>query len=369
VNVQLPGVAARRKPGIPGIVTERSVPIGRGTGRPPLRQYTRPTADRAGYDLAGSLPGPAEDDGKLVGMQASDAQARLDRLEGLQLKPAGPQPGLVTGTAASLRDINQYRELLVLLVRRELRARYKNSSLGFVWSLVKPITQLIIYFVVIGKFLGAARAIPEFAIYVFCGLTMWALFNEVVSGGAGSIVGNSGLIKKVYLPREVFPLSTVGASMVNFAIQFAVLVGATAVAGSVPWSRRLLYVPMAVLLVLVFGTALAILLSAVNVYLRDVQHLLEIVMVILFWASPIVYSFTFVTDFLRGSWLEELYLANPVTLAILAFQRGMWTAGAQEPFPAGMPLRLGIALLLSVGLLWVSQRVFARLEGNFAQEL
>jgi ABC-2 type transport system permease protein len=302
-------------------------------------------------------------------MPETDAQVRLDRLQGLELKPAGTQRGLVAGTVSSLRDINQYRELLILLVRRELRARYKNSSLGFVWSLIKPITQLLIYFVVIGKFLGAARSIPEFAIYVFSGLTMWALFNELVSGGAGSIVANSGLIKKVYLPREVFPLSTVGASLVNFAIQFAVLVAGTIVVGSFPWSRKLLYVPAAVVLLLVFGTALAVLLSAVNVYLRDVQHLLEIVMVILFWASPIVYSFAYVADFFKGSWLEELYLANPVTLAILAFQRGMWAAGADEPFPSHMPLRLGVALILSVVLLWGSQRVFARLEGNFAQEL
>ncbi|MGY1605489.1 ABC transporter permease [Geodermatophilus sp. SYSU D00815] len=302
-------------------------------------------------------------------MQDSDADARLDRLARLDLQPVGPQQGLLTGTASSLRDIHQYRELLILLVRRELRARYKNSSLGFVWSLVKPVTQLLIYFVVIGQFLGAARSIPEFAIYVFAGLTMWALFNETVSGGAGAVVSNSGLIKKVYLPREVFPLSTVGAASVNFAIQFVVLVAGTVVIGSFPWSARLFYVPAAIALVLVFGTALALLLSAVNVYLRDVQHLLEIVTVILFWASPIVYSYAYVADFLEGSWLEQLYLSNPVTLAILAFQRGMWEAGAAEPFPSAMPLRLGIAFVASAALLWAAQRIFARLEGNFAQEL
>jgi ABC-2 type transport system permease protein len=302
-------------------------------------------------------------------MQDTDARARLDRLEGLALGPVGPQQGLVTGTAASVRDILRYRELLVLLVSRELRARYKNSSLGWVWSLVKPVAQLLIYFVVIGKFLGAARSIPEFGIFVFAGLTMWALFNEVVSGGAGSIVANAGLVKKVYLPREVFPLSTVGSASVNFAIQFGVLVVATLVVGSFPWSPRLVYVPLAIALMLVFATALAVLLSAVNVYLRDVQHLIEIVMLILFWASPIVYGFQFVTGFLKGGWLEQLYLANPVTLAILAFQRGMWTAGADQPFPAHMPLRMAVAFAFSLALLWAAQRVFARLEGNFAQEL
>jgi ABC-2 type transport system permease protein len=302
-------------------------------------------------------------------MQDSDARERLDRLTTLELAPVGPQQGFVAGTRSSLRDIHRYRELLVLLVRRELRARYKNSSLGFVWSLFKPVTQLLIYFVVIGKFLGAARNVPEFAVFVFSGLTMWALFSETVSGGAGSVVANSGLVKKIYLPREVFPLSTVGAAMVNFGIQFVVLLVATLVTGNFPWSLRLFYVPAAILLMLVFGTALAILLSAVNVYLRDVQHLLEIVIVVLFWASPIVYAFTYVADFFKGGWLEQLYLANPVTLAVLAFQRGMWEAGAHEPFPSHMALRLGIAFLCSVALLWGGQRVFARLEGNFAQEL
>jgi ABC-2 type transport system permease protein len=302
-------------------------------------------------------------------MQDTDARTRMERLAQLELKPVGPQRGLVSGTASSLRDIYRYRELLTLLVRRELRARYKDSSLGFTWSLFKPIAQLVIYFVVIGKFLGAARNVPEFAIFVFSGLTMWTLFNEIVGGGAGAVVSNSGLVKKVYLPREVFPLSSVGAALVNFGIQFLVVVAGTVVAGSVPWSLDLLYVPVAVALVVVFGTALALLLSAVNVYLRDVQHLIEIVIMILFWASPIVYSFSFVDHYLKGSWLEQLYLSNPVTLAVLAFQRGMWAAGADQPFPSMFPLRLGIALVCSLALLWGSQRVFSRLEGNFAQEL
>jgi ABC-2 type transport system permease protein len=302
-------------------------------------------------------------------MSETAVQARHERLASLELEQAGTQRGLVTGSLSALREIHRYRELLVLLVGRELRARYKNSSLGWIWSLVKPVAQLLIYFVVIGQFLGAARSIPEFGIFVFAGLTMWALFNETVAGGAGSIVANSGLVKKVYLPREVFPLSTVGAASVNFAIQFAVLVTATVVVGSFPWSRHLVYVPMAIALMLVFGTALALLLSAVNVYLRDVQHLIEIVMLILFWASPIVYSYQFVTGFLQGGWLEQLYLSNPVTLAILAFQRGMWAAGADQPFPAHMPIRMAVAFAFSLALLWAAQRVFARLEGNFAQEL
>jgi ABC-2 type transport system permease protein len=299
----------------------------------------------------------------------SVAEQRMQRLAGEPLVTAGPARGFLHGTAQAIRDLAAYRELLGLLVRRELKARYKDSTLGFLWSLIRPLTILLVYYIAIGKVLGAERSIPGFAVYVFTGLLAWQFFSEIVSGGTASIVSNGGLIKKVYLPREVFPLSTVGAALVNFAIQCGVLLAATLVVGSFPWSERLLYVPAAIALLLVFATALALLLSAINVYLRDVQHLIEIVTLILFWASPIVYSYAFVTDFLQGSWLEELYLANPVTLAILAFQRGVWEAGADQSFPAHMPLRLAVAFLFSLALLWAGQRVFARLEGNFAQEL
>lgn len=302
-------------------------------------------------------------------MSISVAEERAERLEQLKLVRVGPRPDFFQGTWSSVVDIARHRELLGLLVQRELRARYKNSSLGFAWSLVKPVAQLAIYFVVLGQFLGMARGIPQFAIFVFSGLTLWALMNETVAGGTGSVVGNSGLVKKVYVPREVFPLSTVGGAVVNFAIQFAVLVVATLVVGQPQTTWDVLYVPVAVLLVLLVGTGTALLLSAVNVYLRDIQHLVEIAMMVLFWASPIVYSYSYVTEYLKGGFLEELYLSNPVTLAILAFQRGVWVAGADQPFPSHMPLRLAVATLVAVVFLWFAQRLFARLEGNFAQEL
>ncbi len=235
--------------------------------------------------------------------------------------------------------------------------------------MLKPLAQLLVYYFVIGGLMKFGRNTPDFGIYIFAGLTVWTVFNEMVSGGTGSIVANSGLVKKVYLPREVFPLSTVGASLVNFAIQLGILLGFTIVAGAFPTSARLLYLPMGLLLILLFGSALALVLSAVNVYMRDMQHLVEIAMMLLFWASPIIYPYSLVADQFHGSWLEQLYLANPVTLAVLAFQRGAWVRGADQPFPTDMGLRLVIATATCVVLLWLAQRIFARAEGNFAQEL
>ena len=302
-------------------------------------------------------------------MTTPESAARSARLADEPWLTSEPTVSLISGTGRSVREILGQRELLRLLVRRELKARYKDSSLGFLWSLLRPLSILIVYYVAIGKFLGAERAIPEFAIYIFTGLTAWILFQEIVSTSTGSIVGNAGLIKKVYLPREIFPLSTVGSALFTFGTQLLILLAAIVVSGSIPTGSRLLYVPLSVAVLLVFATALGLALAAVNVYLRDVQYLVEICLTILFWASPVVYSWALVSEAIAGSWLENLYLSNPVTLAVLGMQRALWVAGTDEPVPDGLAARLLIALGVGVILLWLCQRVFARLEGNFAQEL
>lgn len=299
----------------------------------------------------------------------SPADARAQRLAQLPLEPTGPRQGLVAGTGRSVRDLMAYRELLGLLVRRELKARFKDSVLGFLWSLLRPLALLIVYYVAIGKFLGAERAIPDFAIYIFAGLTIWQLFAEIVSGSTGSILGNGGLIKKVYLPREVFPLSVVGSSLFNLMTQLTILAAAVIALGRAPTGQRLLYLPLAIVVVVVYATALGLVLAAVNVYLRDVQYLVEIALMVLFWGSPVVYSWRLVSGVVEQGWMEQAYLANPVTVAVLGMQRAVWVAGTEEPFPPGLGTRLLVMLAIGTVLLWLGQRVFARLEGNFAQEL
>ncbi len=272
------------------------------------------------------------------------------------------------GSWHSLREIFRHRELLSLLVRRDLKSRYKDSVLGFVWTLVRPLTQLLIYAIVIGKVLGAAKNIPDFAIYVFTGLTVYSLFSEIISGTTASIVGNSGLIKKIYLPREIFPLASVGSAIFNFLIQFVILLGATLVIGKPPLHAEAWYLIPSVLLLLVFGTAFGLLLSAINVYLRDVQYLVEVVLLLLLWASPIVYSWTMVRDALGPSLALDIYTDNPVTLAVLGFQRAMWVGGqGVAEYPDFLLLRMGIAFVIGIVLLLGFQRVFSRLQGNFAQ--
>jgi ABC-2 type transport system permease protein len=306
----------------------------------------------------------------IISTDSEQREQRYARLAELPLQRIGSNDGGFRGTIAALREIFGRREMLDLLIRRDLKARYKDSALGFLWSLVRPLTQLVIYYVVMGQFLGAARGIPDFAIYVYTGLTAFGLFSEAVSGSTASIVNNTGLVKKIYLPREIFPLASVGASLFNFAIQLCILFIATIVLGRFPLTWNVFYAIPSFLVILIYALAIGMLLAAVNVYLRDIQYLVEVGLMLLLWASPIVYSWTMVRDTVRHAAVVDTYLGNPLTLAVLGFQKAIWIGGATTAaYPDHLLLRLGVAGVIGLILLFVAQRVFARLQGNFAQEL
>lgn len=301
---------------------------------------------------------------------ASIAQQRFDRLAELPLRTVGADRGFTPrAIIRSIRDVAVQREMLSLLVKRDLKAKYKDSALGFLWALSRPLVQLAIYFVVLGHFLGAARGIPDFAIFVFAGLTAMGLFQEIAVGGTGSIIANAGLVKKVYLPREVFPLASAGSALFNFGIQLVVLIAATIVVGKAPLHWDILYAVPSVLVMVVYGLAFGLFFGALNVYLRDIQYLVEVATTLVFWASPVVYSWQMVNQLVKNPVLVELYTNNPLTLAVIGFQRAFWVAGDALAQPGELLLRLIIALLVGLVLLLLSHRVFLRLQGNFAQEL
>ncbi|MBW0254627.1 ABC transporter permease [Cellulomonas sp. PS-H5] len=294
--------------------------------------------------------------------------ARALELAAQPLRTAGTRPGVFRGFGHSVKDIWAHRELLDLLIKREVKARYKDSALGFVWSLMRPLAMLLIYYIALGKFLGAARDIPDFAIFIYTGLTAWGLFSEAVSTGTASIVQNAGLVKKVYLPREIFPLASMGSALFNFAIQLGILVVATIAVGNFPAGTRWGYLPLSLAVIVVTALGWSLLLSAINVYLRDIQYLVEIAIMIAFWASPIVYSWALVQGELSGT-LQQLYLTNPMTAAIMGFQQTFWVAGDGQPVPDDLTGMLWAWLGIGIVFTFVAQRVFARLQGNFAQEL
>jgi ABC-2 type transport system permease protein len=282
------------------------------------------------------------------------------------------------GFGSTARDIWAYRELLGQLVRKELKVKYKDSILGFFWTLLRPLLYLLVYAVAIGIFLGSGDVIPQFGIYLFTGLLAWTLFTDIIGGATGSIVGNAGLVKKVYFPRELFPLAVVGAALVNFLLQGAILVLAYVATWRFPSPADLPLVPLAILALALFATGLGLLLAAGNVFLRDITYLVEVGTLLWFWMTPIVYDWTKVRNTLsEGSdfgWLFDVYMANPMTTIVLAFQRALWPGGHTE---AGAPFyydgnlygRLAVIILLGAVFVWFAQRVFARSQGNFAQEL
>ena len=137
-------------------------------------------------------------------------QARVAAIERLPMErvTAGADTPFWRGFGRAVREVYEYRELLLNLIRKELKTRYKDSFLGFLWSLLRPMFLLAVYYIAIGKFLGVP--FPLFPIFLFCGLVAWTLFTDVLGGCTGSVVGNAGLIKKVYFPRELLPLSVVG---------------------------------------------------------------------------------------------------------------------------------------------------------------
>ena len=277
-----------------------------------------------------------------------------------------------------LREIWRYRELLLSLVRKELKVKYKDSFLGFAWSMLNPAFTLTIYYVVFQLILGVG--IPLFPIYLGSGLLVWNLFSGALSGATGSIVGNSSIVKKVSFPREILPLASVGAALFNFFLQSIVMALALMLFQHAPSPKHLVLIPFAIVVILLFSSALGIFLSAINVRFRDTQHLLELVLQAWFWATPIIYQVSLATthlDKIHLTW--AYYVFNPITSVVVTFQRALYNklgpvaSGGSEVIPDATALwylaHLGAVALMSLVLLYGAMRVFGRLEGNFAEEL
>jgi ABC-2 type transport system permease protein len=278
-----------------------------------------------------------------------------------------------------LREIWLSRELLVYLVRTEIKVKYKNSVLGLVWSMVAPAMTLAIYFFVFQVVLG--NKMPDFVIFLFAGLLIWNLFSLGVLTGTGVVVNNAGIVKKVSFPREILALAAVGSACVFFFFQAIVMVIFMIVLNSSPdWS----YIPLLLLALvtgIVLASAIAILLSSINVYLRDTQHLIEVVLTAWFWACPIVYAYQQnIAAKLGPKGLTWIYFLNPVTPLVLTFQRTIYARISPKVGttvyhvlpPKGWEwyFTLDMAVLgLSVVFFFVALAVFGRLEGNFAEEL
>ena len=281
------------------------------------------------------------------------------------------------GPIRRIRDVWTYRELLGNLIRKELKVKYKNSALGFVWSLLNPLLYLVVFYVVFTFFIPAS--IQYFPIFMLSGLLPYNLFSAGLGGGTTSIVANAGLVGKVWFPREILPLASIGAALVHFALQLAVLATALVVFWYEPSWSYLVLIPPALVTLLLLLAALSIALSAINVYARDTQHLLELVLLAWFWMTPIVYPFAQVHAKV-GNWA----LLNPLTPIVISMQRAIWgahtvtvTIDKKPTDVTAVPdvsqwwyLRnLGIVCAVAIGLMFVAFWIFGKLEDNLAENI
>jgi ABC-2 type transport system permease protein len=284
--------------------------------------------------------------------------------------PALEQPGRGLG----LLDVFRNNYLLLLLVRKETRLRYRGSILGWLWSYVKPAAQFAIFYLAMGEFMGLNRSMPNFAIFLFSGLIIVNFFAEAFDNATRSIVVNSSLVKKIYLPREMFPVSSVIVSFVNFFPQLLLLIAVASFVGWHPSWIQIAALPLAILIAGLFATGLGLMFCAVNVALRDAQNVVELIVLFTIWLSPVFYHIDLVARVLP-EWLFVLYQLNPVTAAVRAFHFAIWMPTTDQS-PAVWTIMgpnaltmAGIGLLGAIGFVFLGQLVFRRMEKDFAQDL
>lgn len=270
-----------------------------------------------------------------------------------------------------LHDVWMARELLLNLIRKELKVKYKNSVLGFVWSLLNPVLYLVVFSVVFGYLLP--NDIEKFPIYLLSGLIAWNFFSAAVGAGTASVTANAALVTKVSFPREVLPLAAVGAALFHFFLQSLVLFAALLAFWWEPAWSYVAVLPLAVLAIVVFSSACAIALSAINVRLRDTQHLLELLLLAWFWLTPIVYQFGLVAK--RTGTLVALL--NPVTSVTITFQRALYNRVYDTKGHTILPdasawwfaRNCAIVTIASFVLLYFALMLFGKRDGDFAEEI
>jgi ABC-2 type transport system permease protein len=288
------------------------------------------------------------------------------RVVSAPLRPPWAEQGLL--------EVFRHRYILTLLVRREIAARYQGSVLGLLWSYVNPLTQFFIYYFVMGVLFGRADRVDAFAIHVFNGLIIVHFFTETMNAGTRSIVRNKSLVKKMAVPREMFPVASMLVSLFHVVPQMMILLIACLVAGWQPDAVGLVFGVIGLLISMTLGTALALMFSAANVFLRDVSNAVNVMTNFVRFGVPMMYPYSMVAARFHGH--TDIYLLNPMVEAVLAFQRAFWVGATGHPahtVAVDMPPHLLWlclrALIVSVVILVAAQSTFSRLERRIPERL
>ncbi|OSO98545.1 sugar ABC transporter permease [Methylobacterium radiotolerans] len=282
------------------------------------------------------------------------------------------------GESRGLIDVVRWRYLLHLLVRTGVTTRYRNSVLGWTWSYVRPAAQFLVFWVVLGLFMNLDRGIPNYAIYLFSGIVVINLFSEAFKNATTSIVGNAPLVRKVFLPRQLFAVSAVIVAFVHFLPQVGLLLVVCLLLGWVTHISILsiLAILAGMVIVMTFALGLGLFFGAINVRFRDAENIVELLLLLATWASPVLYAWTQVQDAVVDKlgwpqWVVEVYMLNPITQGVELFHYAFWRPVTDTAFalPEGLAWNTLWTMLISIGTLLLGQLVFRRLEGRFAQDL
>lgn len=287
-----------------------------------------------------------------------------------RLSPLDDSRYRAPGDSRWLLDTFRYPNLLGMLLKKGTSTRYYGSVVGWGWSYVKPAIQFFMYFFMIGIVLGANRGIEMFPLYMFSGIVLLNFYSEATRAATNSITGNAGLIKKIYLPRELFPVSAVASAFIHFVPQLILLTVISAIYGVrlESWTAPF-EVLFALLLVFMFTLGLGLFFGAINVAFRDAKNIIDVILMFAIWGSPVLYSHAMMRDVLPA-WLYQIYMVNPISVAVELFHGVFWAPLVSDPNAPDFMLTNAVAGFgIALGTLLLGQIVFRRLEGDFAQNL
>ena len=255
-----------------------------------------------------------------------------------------------------VKELYEYREMIFSLVKRDLKGRYKGSALGFLWTFLNPLLQLVVYTMVFSVIMRAG--IEDYYLFLFVALVPWIFFSTSVSGGASCIWAQQDMVKKIYFPREVLPISYVTSQFVNMLLSFIVIFAVLIFSGHNINLVALLYLPVIMLVEYILALGMAMLTSALTVYLRDLEYILGIVTMAWQFLTPVMYSVDMVPEELRG-----IFSLNPMTSVIAAYREILYFGNAPRLNTLISAVVVGV-IVLAAG--WFA---FSHLQKHFAEEL
>lgn len=255
-----------------------------------------------------------------------------------------------------LREIYDYRELLKTNVKKDIRGRYKASVLGVLWSFINPLLQVLVYAIVFPYLMKGAA--DHYVVYLVTGIIPWTFFQTVVNQSTTCIKSNSGIIKKVYFPRIILPLSAFFSGLINFFISCVIIIFFCLIFGmGISW--HLVFVPLIAVTEGLFGLALGTIFGAIDAYIQDTEYIVNFILMMAMYGAPIIYE---ITIFPEGSRIASLIQLNPMTKIMNAY-RDVFMNHQIPDMQA-----LGIVFLVSFVLFLIAVAIFNRLQKGFAEQ-